>query len=158
MPHTRTTSLCARVCNLYSFLAKAHSYTLAIERHSVLQTRNVTRESPRTYRISMGTILFLETIVHFHSYEHYKVFHTGEAPSWSRFEDTNDDDFLNYVQSLLTVGSQAQGSYLPVFSVCISSSSSSKSYRSLFSSMRASVTDFGRITKFCQYLVSEMMI
>jgi hypothetical protein len=77
MPHTRTTSLCARVCNLCSFLAKAHICTLAIERHSVLQTRNVTRESPRTYRISMGTILFLETIVHFYSYEHYKVLHTG---------------------------------------------------------------------------------
>jgi hypothetical protein len=34
-------------------------------------------ESPGTYRISMDTILFLKTIVHFHSYERYKVLHTG---------------------------------------------------------------------------------
>jgi ubiquitin len=35
-PSGHSSSPCAKVCNLCSFPTKAHSYTLAIERHSVL--------------------------------------------------------------------------------------------------------------------------
>jgi hypothetical protein len=37
------------------------------------------RRESRTYRILMDAILFLETIVHFHSYARYKVLHTGRV-------------------------------------------------------------------------------
>lgn len=50
-------------------------------------------------------------------------------------------------QSLLVVGSQAQGEYSFVVNELMSSSGSSKSYMSAFSSMRDAVTDFGKGTK-----------
>jgi hypothetical protein len=42
-----TTTPCAKFCNLCPLPAKAHSYTLASERHNVIQTWDVSRESPK---------------------------------------------------------------------------------------------------------------
>lgn len=52
-------------------------------------------------------------------------------------------------QSLLVVGSHAQGEYSPVSSVFMSSGLNSKSKILALSSMRDLVTDFGSVTKPC---------
>ena len=68
-------SSCAKFCNLHPL--HIDSYMLTIGRHKYLPDSACTQEESRMYRISMDAILFLETIVRFHSYTHYHVLHMG---------------------------------------------------------------------------------
>jgi hypothetical protein len=65
-----------------------------MKRHNIFQTRDVSKESPERIRISMDIILFLEAIVHFHSYAHHKALHTGRK--LSRRQDKMDSWKLHF--------------------------------------------------------------
>jgi hypothetical protein len=50
---------------------------LAIKRHNGFEIRDVSKESPKSTGISMDTILFLQSIMHFYSYTRYILLHVG---------------------------------------------------------------------------------
>jgi hypothetical protein len=63
---------------MYVTPTRRSAKTFPIKRHDSLQTRDVSKESVET-RISMDTILFLESIVHFDSYTRHVVLRAGKT-------------------------------------------------------------------------------
>jgi hypothetical protein len=72
----RTLPPCAKVRNLWSFAAE-HIATRLLSKGTVFCKLGMYPERVLEHIASRWTILFLETIVYFHSYERYKGLHTG---------------------------------------------------------------------------------
>jgi hypothetical protein len=76
MRHVLKTSIFSREAG--PLPTPSYSCTFTIEMHNDFQTQNVSRIST-LYCISMDTILFLDTTVHFASYARFGILHTGRG-------------------------------------------------------------------------------
>jgi hypothetical protein len=73
-------SPCAKLCDSACFLQR-HRAAYFLSKGTVFSKLGMAPKRFPMYRISMDTVPFLETIVYFHSYTHYKVLHWAGTQS-----------------------------------------------------------------------------